>query len=80
MKIVMIYDIPDETVKDFLSSSTHAEDVIDAINDEAIAIGNIEHIWHINDENMELVAILLSTFWDLFYSNTTKDVIDELTD
>ena len=62
MKIIMVFDLPNETVKDILDRDLHAEDAIAVMNEEAM-YGEQIRVWHFEDDKYDDVASAISNFW-----------------
>jgi hypothetical protein len=63
MIVLLQFDLDDKIVDEISAQDTHAEDIIDQINDAAIAEDNLHGVWHLGDNQVEAVNKVLGKLW-----------------
>ncbi len=64
MKVLIMFHLDDEDVKEISAQDLHPQDLIDQINDAAINEDLRDEVWHFSDSSYVSVVTTLSKLWD----------------
>lgn len=79
MKVLVMFEISDETVEDIMKSDHHASDLIDQINQTAIYQDEVLELWHFDDAADPTQAISeIWTRWNTSVKPPTQPLIDKM--